>query len=116
MPQNLICVMDLTFPLVQAGELVWGVGMWGALIFFKPTCLESWGNSLLLMLPASSASDTSNVQYVWQPAMVTWPGQFRTHSVLGICKDNIRRLVQVLAALPPSLSSHELFVLWPVKL
>lgn len=87
---------------------MWGIGMWGAPIFFNPTCLESWGNSLLLMLPASSASATSIVQYVWQPAMVTWPGQFRTHSVLGICKDNIHRLAQALPALP--LSS-----LWPFK-
>lgn len=83
---------------------MWGVRVWGAPILFNSTCLESWGNSLLLMLSASSASATSFVQYVWQPAMVTWPGQFRTHSVLSIWKDNMSRLPQVLstlAHLPP---------------
>lgn len=68
-------------------------------ILFSSTCLESWGKRLLLMLLASSAWATSNVQYVWQPAMVTWPGQFRTHSVLSIWKDNMSRLTQVLSTL-----------------
>lgn len=98
--QSLICSLDLTFGLF----LVWGVGVWEAPILFNSTCLESWGNSLFLMLPASSASATSIVQYVWQPAMVTWPGQFRTQSVLSIWKDNMSRVTQVLPTLTLSSS------------
>lgn len=86
---------------------MWGVGVWGAPVFFTPTCLESWGKSLLLVLPASRDWPTSIVQYVWQPAMVTWPGQFRTHSVLSIWRDNMSRLTQVLPALTLSSSSLE---------
>lgn len=66
------------------------------------------------MLPASSAWATSIVQYVWQPAMVTWPGQFRTHSVLGIWKDNMSGLTQVVPVLTPSSSSYVVCSLYVV--
>ena len=48
------------------------------------TCSSSFG-TYPSRSPLSSASETSAVQNVWQPAITSWPGHFRTHSVRGTC-------------------------------
>lgn len=51
-----------------------------------PTWALSCGKSLLDKSPDCRASDTSFVQKIWQPTMVTCPGHCKTHVVRGVSK------------------------------